>query len=194
MSDGSETDNRRLLERIKNVLPKLNKEGKRKGASEKRCMITLYAASSLTNLKYKGYINKRDGFRYFSISTLRDIAKNEEKILGPDVDIPFDTDTAKKIFKILEQQDGYVKFLSKKNISKDICRGDTSPITITKKGENYCRRLIDELIDEQRLIQYASTSDKVHDDLTQVQQNYGLNWLSPGFFESHRCTENDFDD
>jgi hypothetical protein len=166
LSDESEIDSRRLLEKIKNVIPKLNKMGKRTEAPEKRYMITLYAASSLTNLKYKGYINKKDSCLYFSISTLRVIAENKENIFGSNGDISFDTETATYKFKELEQR-GCVKFLPKADISRDICRGDTSPITITEKGKNYCKDVIDELVDDAKLIENASTTVKFHDDLGQ---------------------------
>ena len=193
MADESEIDNRRLLEKIKNVIPKLNEMGKRKGAAEKRCMITLYATCSLTNLKYKGDINKKDGCRYFSISTLRDIAKNEEKLFGREVEILFDIDTAIKVYKKFEQQYGDVRFLPKEDISRDICRGDTSPITITEKGKNYCKDVIDELVDDAKLMENASTTVKFHDDLGQVYQRYGLNWLSHDYFQYHMRSGNDLD-
>jgi hypothetical protein len=45
-----------------------------------------------------GTSTKKDGCGYFSISTLSDIAKNEEKIFDPDVDILFDIDTAVKVY------------------------------------------------------------------------------------------------
>ena len=86
-------------------------------------------------MKYKGYRNINDGRNYFSISTLRDIAKNEEKIFGSNMELLFDRDTAIKVYKKFEQRD-FVKFLPKADISREICRGDTSPITITEKGEN----------------------------------------------------------
>jgi tetratricopeptide (TPR) repeat protein len=204
LSDERETDSRLHLEKIKNIIPKLNEMGKRKGAAEKRCMITLYAASSLTNLKYKGHINKKDRCRYFSISTLRDIAKNEEKIFGPDADIFFDTDTAVKVYKKFEQQYGYVKFLSKQDISKDICLGDTSPVTITEEGKKYCKNIIVELLDEsfirlhpsfeEKSKENASTINNFRDDLGQIYLSYGLNWLPRDYFKYHRSTDNDLDD
>jgi tetratricopeptide (TPR) repeat protein len=174
LSDQSETDSRLHLEKIKNIIPKLNEMGKRKGAAEKGCIITLYAASSVSNLKYKGHINKKDGCRYFSISTLRDIAKNEEQILGRGVDISFDKDTATKVYKKFEQQ-GYVKFLPKPEISKAICLGDTSPVMITEEGKEESKTVIVELLDPPLGETFQS-----YDRALQINPNYATAWLDKG--------------
>jgi ABC-type multidrug transport system fused ATPase/permease subunit len=191
LSHKSDSDSRLQLKRIKNIIPKLRDEGKRKGASNKRCIITLYAASSLTNLKPKGNINKRDGSRYFSISTLRDIAKNKERILGSDIEIPFDTAIAKKAYESLERE-GLVKFLPKRDISKSISRGDTSPVAITLKGKNHCRMLIDELVDDDGLIESQATIIRAYPNLEYIQE-CGLNLLQADYFEFHPISEKDIE-
>jgi tetratricopeptide (TPR) repeat protein len=173
LSDESETDSRLRIENIKNIIPKLNKMGKRKGAAEKRCIITLYAASSVTNLKYKGHINEKDGCIYFSVSTLRDIAKNEEQILGG-FEITFDKDTATKVYKKFEQQ-GYVKFLPRPDISKAICLGDTSPVMITEEGKKESKTVIAELLDPP-----LGETIQSYDRASLINPNYAGTWLDEG--------------
>jgi hypothetical protein len=59
----------------------------------------------------------------------------------------FDKATAKKVFESATENN-FVRYLPREDISQEICSGDTSPIAITAKGNQYCQTIITDYLDE----------------------------------------------
>ena len=146
MSRDGDVNTATLLDDIKKVIPILNNLGKKKGASDIRYMITLYAASHILTFRRKAALESED-LVYFNIYNLSQIAADREGLFGQQ--ILFDkARTAEKIYKELEKE-GFVKFLPRKDLLKLRVR-DTSYVALTKDGSKYCERILEERLSVER--------------------------------------------
>jgi tetratricopeptide (TPR) repeat protein len=192
LPQASKDDYDSLLRDIRTVMSKLAKLGKQKGIANKKYMILLYAATSIEGLKIRGSLNKKDGYRYFSIHDLGEIANDKDNIIRSKSG--FDKDTAKKIYEEATREN-FIRCLPREDISEEICNGDTSPIAITTEGKEYSQTIIidysDELPSQTRQIMGPKRLE--HKDEKETYRSFGLDWLNSEFFEFHKTTEKDFD-
>jgi tetratricopeptide (TPR) repeat protein len=134
-----------LSDDITKIIPIINQEGNKEGASVKRAMITLYAASHITNFREKAI--EIGDCRYFSPYQLSQIAA-DKGFFGER--IKFDKSrTSIRDYKKCEKKK-YTKFLSRSKLLK-IKRTDsgvqgTLYLAITNQGNRYCKDLLSDLL------------------------------------------------